>query len=367
MKMKSKFLALCLAAMLFVPVMVRAEGAPSADLLEPVAPKHAVIENGRVEVFIGTTRSSDYQIGDSIPIRLVFILTPEAQILAKHIPAPVLVPSLVPKMDDPEAADAQADTAKIDEPKPMDIPKVQVEGLKMGLLNGKPSDVEPIGAASVHAYIRPDHSEMVVVSFYVTTYVTTQQTQVDVVADYMYATTLLPDGQPNWQSASTPALPIGITTAATANQALLVEGDLSPKISPIAPLTRWLVFGSLPFALPMLAALFLIAYRGATRGRTLSKNEATWLILDAVVASAGGRFGIEDYRQIFYAIREHFDVLGMDTTQTLEALGQRDELTGDAVDVVFNQETLFFDPSKSITADQQDRLMAAIGVLIPRH
>ncbi len=56
-----------------------------------------------------------------------------------------------------------------------------------------------------------------------------------------------------------------------------------------------------------------------------------------------------------------------DTTQTLSALTKRAGLDITAVQDVFNRETVFFDPSKSITAAQHEKLMQSIGKLIPRQ
>jgi hypothetical protein len=351
-------------------VLSLAAAAHAADtpLPEPLAPQHATLEDGRIDVYIGTPRASDYQIGDSIPVKVVFILTPNSQIKLTQKAPPLVVPGLAAAAAPASSPESAAvPVAKIEEPKILDMPMVQVEGLKMGVVSDKPSDVELLAAGAPETYIRPDGSEMVVEDFYVTTYVTTQQTQVGVSIDFMYAVYSQPDGQPDWKSTSTPELPIGITKAATDNQVQIQNGDMSDKVSPRAPAALWILLGSLPFALPMVAACGLLIYRRVTRARVLSRNEKTWVVLDAIVASAHGRLEMQHYRRIFYAIREHLGVLGMDTTQTLAALGLRPELDKQAVDEVFNQETLFFDPSRSVEAEEHESLLAAIALLIPRQ
>lgn len=365
MKLSRKLSALLLATMLSLPaVHVYADDAAAANLPEPAAPQHATLNDGRVEVYIGTPRVSDYQIGDSIPVRVVFVLEPDAMYRAIQAKKTVTdnTPSVVP-VTTPTGADKAMPTP----PAMLDMPLVEVSGLKMGVVTDKPSDVEPLVPASVTEYIQADGKKMVVAIFYVTTYTTTTQTQISIAADFMYAIAKLPDGQPDWRSASTPELVVGTTLSATKNQTLLIEGDLSAKMSPWAPAAYYALYGSMPFALPMVVALGMLLYFAVTRKRELSRNEITWLTLDNIISSAGDHFTLETYRRIFYALRENLDVLGKDTTQTLKALTSRAGLDNSAVQEVFNRETVFFDPNKSITPAQHEKLMQAIGRLIPRQ
>lgn len=366
MRISHHITALLLATMLSFQAMhlVAADEALAANLPEPAAPQHAILNDGRVEVYIGTPRVSDYQIGDSIPVRVVFVLEPDAMYRARKAGSAVVsdTPSVVPIVPP-----GNVDRAMPQPPAMLEMPMVEVSGLKMGVVTDKPSDVEPLVPATVQEYIRADGKKMVVAVFYATTYVTTTKTQVGIAADFMYAISRLPDGQPDWRSATTPEMVVGITRAATANQTLLLEGDLTEKFSPRAPAASWFLFGSLPFALPMVAALGMLTFRRLTRKRLLTRNERTWLTLDEIVASANGHFTLEHYRRIFYALRENLDVLGKDTTQTLDALGKRAGLDNAAVQDVFNRETLFFDPHQSITAAQHEHLMRSIGILVPRQ
>jgi hypothetical protein len=366
MKSNRNYLALMLATGLsFSAVHAHADEA-AANFPEPLALQHTTLNDGRVEVDIATPRASDYQIGDSIPVRVVFVLDPDVIYQAEHKPpAPDPTPSVVSALT--AAASADSDKAKPVVPGMLDMPMVEVSGLKMNVITDQPSDVEPLVPATVREYIRADGKKMVVATFYVTTYVTTTKKVVGIAADFMYAIAKLPDGQPDWRSSSTPELTVGITRAATENQTLLLEGDLSVKSGPKAPAAKWTLYGSIPFAIPMLVALGLIAFRRVTRKRLLSSNERTWQLLDRVVESAGNHFTLEHYRRIFNALRENLDVLGKDTTQTLESLSSRAGLDFTAVQDVFNRETLFFDPSKSISSGQHEKLMQSIGKLIPRQ
>ena len=362
---KYKYLALALVAMLSLAATARAAEDP-----EPAAPKHAVLENGRIDVYIGTPRVSDYQIGDSIPITVVFDLTPDTMWRARQKPPITVLPAQPAKAATEAPKDATgADVAKVQEPTIVEMPMIEVEGLKMSVLSNQPSDVEPLTPAKVETFTLPDGRKRLVAKFYVVSYVTTQKKQVGVVADFMYAIAKLPYDQPDWHSASTPELPVGITTAATENQTLLLEGDLASKASPKAPAAYWFLYGSLPFAAPLLGALLMLGFSRATRTTELTRNQQTWLVLDQVTvdAAAAEGFELEHYRRIFYAVREHLDVLGMDTTQTLDMLGRRSDLDHEAVAYVFNRETLFFDSDRVITTEKHDKLMSSIAVLIPRQ
>src|SRR5207253_547243 len=134
------------------------------------------------------------------------------------------------------------DKAKVQKPVILEMPLVEVEGLKMGIITGQPSDVEPLSGAKVEEYMCPDDGKfnrsdcpkgrkMVVVTLYATSYVTTTKKQVDIVAEFNYAIAKLPHGQPDWRTVQSVALPVGITTSATENQTRLIDGDLSEKVS----------------------------------------------------------------------------------------------------------------------------------------
>ncbi|MGU7719336.1 hypothetical protein, partial [Escherichia coli] len=89
----------------------------------------------------------------------------------------------------------------------------------------------------------PDGRRRVVITMLLTQYVTTQKeadgktpkTQADAALDFTWAVSRLPDGQPDWHSATSPELTYGIHETADPNQTLLIEGDLSPKFSPLPP------------------------------------------------------------------------------------------------------------------------------------
>lgn len=359
----STLMAMALALGLAATVPSGAAFAQTAQE-EPSAPVKQVIKDGRVTVYIATPRTAGYSIGDSIPVRVVFELTPDALYNKLHPATPDAVAAAKA-----EVVKAAEGSAVAPEPLAMlPMPLVHLEGLKMKVQTNQPSDVEMLEGADIKEFIRAeDGVKLVVATFYVTSYVTTQKTQVGVVADFMYAVAKLPDGQPNYVSASTPEMIVGITRSATETQTKLIEPDLSNKPSPKAPVAFWALALSGVFAVPLLAALGLIVYRRATAVREHSKNEKTWAIFNQVFADAerAGGFTLEHYRRIFHALREHFGVLGRDTTQTLNELGKRPDLDAEAVDFVFNRETMFFDPLGVITAEQHDRLVEALHKLIP--
>lgn len=359
---KRIFLALALAMGLAATVPSGAAYAQTAQE-EPQAPVKQVAVDGRITVYVATPRWAGYSIGDSIPVRVVFELTPDSLYKKSHPVTPDAV------------AAAKAESAKVAEgsavaPEPLvmlEMPLVHLEGLKMKVQTNQASDVEMLESADIKQFVREDGVKLVVVTFYVTSYVTTQKTQVGVVADYMYAIAKLPDGQPNYVSASTPEMFVGLSRSANELQTRLIEPDLSAKPSPKAPAAFWALALSGVFAIPLLAALGVVAYRRATAVREHTKNEKTWAIFNQVFSDAerAGGYTLEHYRRIYHALRDHFGVLGLDTTQTLAKLGREPDLDAEAVDFVFNRETMFFDPTGVITAEQHDRLVDALHRLIP--
>lgn len=357
------FIAMLLALGLAATALSGAAFAQTATE-EPQAPVKQIVVDGRVTVYAATPRVAGYSIGDSIPVRVVFELTPDALYKNLHPVAPDAVAAAKA-----EAVKAVEGSAVAPEPLAMlPMPLVHLEGLKMKVQTNQPSDVEMLEGADIKEFIRrEDGVKLVVVTFYVTSYVTTQKTQVGVVADFMYAISKLPDGQPNYVSASTPEMIVGIARSATETQTKLIEPDLSNKPSPKAPAAFWALALSGVFAVPLLAGLAIVLYRRATAEREHSKNEKTWAIFNQVFADAerSDGFTLEHYRRIYHALREHFGVLGLDTTQTLHELGKRPDLDAEAVDFVFNRETMFFAPGGVITAEQHDRLVEALHKLIP--
>lgn len=362
MKVKILSRLLSMAAMLALMTAAPALAGAAAQLPEPGAPARATLEDGRVEVYAGTPRVADYQIGDSITIKLVFVLMPDEMYRALHPPESPVLPA---QADAPAKADSDAPQVPI----VMAMPMLSLEGLKMGIITGQSSDVEPLGPAKVEEYLLGDGKKMVIALFQVTTYVTTEKTQVGVVAEFMYAIASMPDGQPVWRSVSTPELHIGVTRAATRSQTRLIEGDISDKQSPRAPAALFFLFGSLPFAAPLVVSVVVMVVQRLTRKGGLTENEKTWAVIDQAISEAmqDDGYTIEHFRRIFNAVRANLGVLGMNTTETLAELGKRADLARDAVDYVFNWETVFFDPQEDVTAPGLDQLLAMLGKLIPRH
>lgn len=344
-------LALSLAALLFAGVA----GADSSKLPEPASPSKGVIADGRINVYLGSPRVNGYAIGDSIPVTIVFEMQP------------------------PSAEDLAAAAEKKEEGKPerqapkkfLPMPKVNVEGLKMQVQSAEALDVEMLtGATEVSSYTR-EGKEYLKVVFYVWQFVTTKQTQVEVKADFMYATHQLEDGQPDWRKASTPVLNIGIRKTATDNQVTLLEGNLKAMQSPSVPAAFWfLVLGPL-LMLPLVGALAYIGYQRYMAPRKLSANEEVWLELDPVFAAGAEKgFTLDQYRRIFFVLRRRFGVLALDGVELIAALKKHSDLAKADLKVlehVFGMESVFYAKASEITKDEQSAFMAGIKMLVPRQ
>jgi hypothetical protein len=374
-------MALLLATLLSYAGVAHADD--NAPKKEPLAPKHFIVSEGRIEGYIGTDRVAGYGIGDSMKITLVFELTPDWLWRKLHPDAgPVkLLPALPePATPPPVKGRKPANVAKVQMPEMLEMPLVDVEGLKMadktGKTTDKPSDVEVYQGADRKEYELPDGRHRVVITMVLTQYVTTQKeadgkttkTQADAELDYTWAISRLPDTQPDLHSATTPALTYGIHETADPNQTLLIEGDLSAKASPVAPAAYYLTFGSLPFAIPALVALVMAAIGRATRKRALSKNQKFWKkIGEEVLADAQtkGAFEIMHYRMIFHKLRDVLGYYSISTTEALARLAAEKNIDQEAGAFVFNMETVLFNPERKTTGADRLELFRNLVRLVP--
>lgn len=354
-----------LAAMLFI-FLSSFGGMAFADdgsqPAEPTVPQVSVLENGAVTVDVGTPRNFGYQIGDSIPVIVVFELKHNSQ---ARTDSPPVDPSSLLKDS------ATAPTAP--PPIPLAVPEINIEGLKMGQLSSQPSDVELVGEPSIQRFT-DGQKDYLRVEFYVTQFVTEQKDadgnpkrEVTITADFGYAVNALPDGQPDWQTATTPAIQVGIVPVAGDNETLLREGDLSLKESTHAPFVYPMLFAGVLLTLPLLVSLVQLGYRGCKRPRQMSANEIFWKDVDPVIAAAqeSGICKIEDYQKILYELRRRYGVSSLQLSEVLDAL--RAEPDYELVERVFSLEQNIFKEDGTISSDESDEFFAALQLLIPRH
>lgn len=348
-------LALSLAALSLAGV---AYAQDSSKLPEPASPVRTTIVNDRVNVYIGTPRANAYGIGDSIPITLVFEMIPPK---AEELNPPAAAPTEV-KPGEPQKAPA---------PKLLPMPRVDIEGLKMQVQSAQALDVEMLGGAEkIERYTR-DGKEYLKVTFYVWTFVTTKQTQVDVKADFMYAVNVLEDGQPDWRKASTGELHVGIRRTANENQTQLLEGDLKLKTSPTVPAAIYFMVGGAVFILPLFGALALTGYRRYMQPKKLTANESAWAELDPIFAEAAkGKLNLEQYKRIFFILRRRFGVLALDGKELFAALKKHPDLqkvSSELIDSVFGLESVFYAKAADVTPEQQLAFIEGVKSLMPRH
>lgn len=350
-------LALSLAALSMTGVAFAED---SSKLPEPSSPERGTVVDGRVNVYIGTPRVNAYGIGDSIPVTLVFeMIPPKPEELNTQPAAPT-----------PEAS-KPGEPAKAPEKKLLPMPRIDVEGLVMQMQSADKLDVDMLGGAQeVQRYTR-DGKEYLRVVFYVWTFVTTKQTQVDVKADFMYAYQLLEDGTPDWRRASSPVIHVGIRRTANDNQTRLREGDLSLKASPTAAAAPYFMVGGALLLLPLFGALGLTGYRRYMQPKKLNANESAWAELDAIFTEAKKNgYNIELYKSIFFVLRQRFNVLAQDGHELFAALKAHPDLASvDYADIekVFGMEAIFYAKDVKVTDEQNLAFEEGIKKLIPRH
>ena len=372
---KIKRLALMLA--LLVPFVAGPVYADSAPPPEPVVPLTTILEGGKVIVNIGSPRNADHAIGASVPIILVFELQHlkggDVKPDAKADKSPKATEPAAPVPFDPAAflADtAQAPTAPA--AKPLPVPRVNIEGLQMGVISALPSDFGILGTPEVQEYTDGD-KDYVRVIFWVWQFVTTQKNadgtpkrQASLQPDFLYAVDTLPDGQPDWKKASTKELLIDIVPSAGDEQTAPREGDLQTKQSTHAAVIPYLTAFGIALMLPLFGLLGWNSYTAYVRPRKLTANEIFWLEVDQVVsqAEAKGGFELDDYQKILFELRRRYDVSTMYTEALLKHLEA--EANFPTLERVFGLEEKFFVKDGTVTTEQHDELMSSLKLLIPR-
>lgn len=351
-------LALSLAALSFAGVAFADDS--SSKLPEPVSPERGAVVDGRVNVYIGTPRVNAYGIGDSIPVTLVFEMIP---------PKPEELNS-TPAAPTPEAS-KPGEPIKAPEKKLLPMPRIDVEGLLMQVQSAEKLDVDMLGGAQeVQRYTR-DGKEYLRVVFYVWTFVTTKQTQVDVKADFMYAYQALEDGTPDWKKASSPTIHVGIRKTAADNQTRMREGDLTLKASPRVAAAPYALVGGVLLLLPLFGALALTGYRRYMEPKKLNANESAWAELDAIFNEAAkSGYNIDVYKSIFFVLRRRFNVLALDGKELFAAVKAHPDLASaqfSDIEAVFGMEAIFYAKNARVTDEQNLAFVEGIKKLIPRH
>lgn len=374
-KIKALALALSLAVFSLAGVAYADDNAKQP---EPAAPAKSTIEDGRINIYLGTPRVSGYAIGDSIPITIVFELTPNPDGVppGAEPPKPVAAPApSLPMMspNQPAASDAAAPVVeKAPAPKPLAMPIIDVEGLKMQVQSADPLDVEMLTPATEVTRYKRDGKEYLKVVYYVWTFTTTKQSQVDVKADFTYATSKLEDGQPNWVKGTTPTISIGTRKTATDNQVTLLEGDLKPKSSPVAPAAPVFIIGGAALMVPLFIALMLTGYRRYIEPKKATANELFWAELDPVFARANetGSFSVDDYMLIFFKLRLRFGVNALAGQELLDGLKAHKELAKvdpNRIEQVFAMESILYAKDHVVTEAKLHAFIDGVKLMVPRH
>jgi hypothetical protein len=311
-----------------------------------------------------------YEIGDSIPVTVVFEMTPDPDASSKTYARP-WDPASVP-FDSPTAPSAPP--AQL-----LPVPEISIQGLQMGVLSSQPSDVELMPFRPVvQMFDCADNKVCERVRFWVRQFVTCKkdangvlEREVSISADFEYAVDALPDGQPDWHNASTPAIQVGIVPTADANQVQMPEGDLQPKASTVSPLIWYgFILGPL-MMLPLLLDLARRVIKKLTASKGLSANGLFWEAVDAVIKSAlaspGGQFKPQHYQQIHHLLRHHFGVAELQLDDALESLkAQKSALEDQVIESVFLLEENLYKRNGILKPSEHDELMSSLALIIPR-
>jgi hypothetical protein len=328
---------------------------------EPKLMEIARVENGKIVLYMAAPRNSGYGIADSIPVVLVFELTPDPQ-------AAVAVPPVDPTgflVDTPTAPAAPV-------ARPLAVPQINVSSLSMKILSGKRSEVEMVGRPEIQNYTCGD-KQCVRVVFWVTQFVTTKvnqdgtpKIQVSLSVDYLYAVVAQPNGQPDWKTASTPVISVGIHQTAGPNQTIPREGDLSLKVSSTSPLVPYCYGVGIPLMLLLVAEVLWMAYAAYLRPRQLTPEEVFWAEVNPVLADGEkSGFQLDHYQKIIYEFRRKYKVSNLHAFDAVKKLA--DEPDHEKIIFVFSLEQTFFSKDGRVTLEQHTQLMEALHSLIPEY
>lgn len=196
-------------------------------------------------------------------------------------------------------------------------------------------------------------------------------------AQFHYSVRMLPDGKtPAWKAANTPDFIITTSRTATESSKQLLNGDTSEKAAPIGKLVWWLKYSG---SLVLFLVFGVVARRGWiewNRARRLTDAQRTWQVIDRVVRereTAGGAFTAQQLEDVGAVFRRYLAIESVTTDKVrgpLEKFFDGNERRDDMVTVCFSalaklDRALY--GKVQLTAEESDKLIEEIGIVVPRE
>lgn len=241
----------------------------------PGNPAQMAYENGNVLVTVSAPRQYGYRIDDNIPITIVIEAKPGIEVNTDAIAHQSLCP----------------------------------EG----------SDFKCTMAPLITHTIGLDGTNVTTIALVLNT--GAQKPSLALNASFLYATAKLPDGKPDWHTASLPEFGISTSNTATAASKYLQDGDLDAKSSPApAPVLPMAITGGLLLLFP-LSVLSISLYRRVNPPTGLNPRQAAWKNIDTVLATTDATGATyEQTQRLAYAVRGYLQLELVPPTEVKEKL-----------------------------------------------
>lgn len=239
--------------------------APAADPA-PVNPTQLSLESGKVMVVVGSPRHFGYRIGEVIPLTIVI------------------------------SADENV--------------HINIDGITRGVLAAEGSDFELAGKPTMVKEKRGNRT-VYRIQLQLRSWATTNKPTLVFETEFLYATSLLPDGKnPHWKSATTPAFVVNTSVTAPETAKELLEGDMDSKTS-VTPVLAFPARVAGIALISLLPALLLYRlWRRVRPERYRSREELTWVSLDRIFedsARAGTLTG-DHLKQLSEVLRDYLRI-----------------------------------------------------------
>lgn len=239
--------------------------APAADPA-PVNPAQLSLESGKVMVVVGSPRHFGYRIGEVIPLTIVISADQNVQ--------------------------------------------VNIDGITRGVIAAEGSDFELAGKPVMVKEQRGNRT-VYRIQLQLRSWATTNKPTLVFTAEFLYATSLLPDGKnPHWKAATTPAFVVNTSVTAPETAKELLEGDMDGKTSRTPSLAFPARIAGIILVSLLPALLLYRLWRRVRPERYRSREELTWMSLDRIFedsARAGTLTGVH-LSQLSEVLRDYLRI-----------------------------------------------------------
>lgn len=303
--------------------------APAADPA-PVNPTQMSLESGKVMVVVGSPRHFGYRIGEVIPLTIVI------------------------------SADQNV--------------HINIDGITRGVLAAEGSDFE-LAAKPVMVKEQRGNRTVYRIQLQLRSWATTNKPTLVFTGEFLYATSLLPDGKnPHWKAATTPAFVVNTSVTAPETAKELLEGDMDGKTSQTPALAFPARITGIVLVSLLPAFLLYRLWRRVRPERYRSREELTWVNLDRIFEASAkeGTLTGDHLKQLSEVLRDYLRIPSVpleDVAIPLEDFFAMHEdklaMLSLATSALTKLNTAVYSKSE-LTAEEKAELVTEIQQIVPR-